>query len=271
VPVTAQDRALLWGGAALGAVSTLLPKVALISVFVAWIVIISRQRLRQIWPRLAPFAIAIAVAGSLLGLLRFTLSEAIPGILRGGTYAADKKALSQLRQVVVAQDALRRGAFMDHDGDGVGSAGRIAELAGLAPLRGGGVMDPPALSYKDSQLIDTAIGPAVEVGAYLLVVCLPTADGAWSAQPSLSIDEERAERSYYAYAWPVATGLGVTQVYCTDQHERIWVSANQEAGTLRYAGPGFPPSCNAVLDSATGFEPWMDKQARPSLPGDTPR
>lgn len=265
---TARDRAVLISGSLLGLGAALYPKLALIAFFTCWVTLISRQRQRQLWPRLALGALLLSVLGSAVGLVRFTLDEAIPGIQRGGNAAADKHALSGARQIVVAQDALRRGAFLDADGDGIGSAGRIAELADLHPLRSGARLEPAPLSYTPEQLLDTAIGSAIESGPYLLTVCLPTADGGFSARDQDTVDEERAEREYYVYAWPRATGLGVQRAYALDQDERIWVSENRDNGTLRFAGPGFPPQCDAVSDAAAGFQTWQDKKPRPERPGD---
>lgn len=268
-PPNVRDRAVLISGSLLGLGAALYPKLALIAFFSCWVTLISRQRQQQLWPKLAPAALLLSVLGSAIGLVRFTLDEAIPGIQKGGNAAADKHALSGARQIVVAEDAMRRGAFIDPDGDGIGSAARIAELSDLRPLRTGSRLDPAPLSYTPEQLLDTAIGSAIESGPYLITVCLPAVDGGFSAREQDAVDEERAEREYYVYAWPRATGLGVQHAYALDQDERIWVSENQENGTLRFAGPGFPPQCNAVTDKVAGFATWQDKKPRPERPGDS--
>lgn len=265
---TRRDQALLWGAGLLGIACAALPKLALIAMFSCVVLLISQQRLRAHSPRLVTPLLVVAGLGTVIGLIRFTLTEAIPGIMRGGTAAADKSALSKARAVVTAEDALRRGAFMDHDTDKIGSAGFIAQLAGLTPLRDAPRMDPAPLSYEANQLVDTAMGPAIQSGSHLIFVCLPTADGGFSADPKAAVDEERAEREYYIYSWPLATGLGVQNAYAIDQHERIWVTPNTDNGTLHYAGPSFPPPCIAVLDPNNGFTPWENKQPRQHLPGD---
>ncbi|HTM45716.1 MAG TPA: hypothetical protein VL137_12210 [Polyangiaceae bacterium] len=270
-PSNLSDGAVLFGSVFIALACLVFLKLALIAMFITLVAFISRERLRKRWPNLARVALWISVLGSTIGLVRFTLREAIPGILKGGNQAADKYGLSQVRQVVSAEDAMRRGAFMDHDGDGIGSAGRIAELSGLSALRGAARMALPALNYSAAQLVDTKIGPAVQIGAYLLIVCLPTTATNFSASTNTAIDEERAERAYYVYAWPVATGLGVETVYCADQDERIWAYDNHEAGTLHFAGPSFPPDCSSVVDGKLPFEPWMNKQPRKELPGDSTR
>jgi hypothetical protein len=254
----------------LGVACAVLPKLALIAMFLCVVLLISQQRLRAQSPKLATPLIGVAVTGMLIGLVRFTLSEAIPGIMKGGNAASDKAALSKARAVVTAEDALRRGAWMDHDADKIGSAGRIAELAGLVPVRGGATLDPAPLSYDAKQLLDTRDGPAIQAGTHLIRVCLPTPDGGFSADTKAAIDEERAEREYYIYSWPLATGLGVQSAYAIDQHERIWVTPNKDGGTLRYAGPSFPPPCDAVKDPNNRFTPWENKQPRDHLPGDKP-
>jgi hypothetical protein len=274
--MTHRDQALLWGAVLLGGASVVFPKLALIAMFTGVVLLISQQRLRAQSSKLVTPLTVVAIAGTLIGLVRFTLSEAIPGIMRGGNAAADKAALSKARAVVTAEDALRRGAFMDHDGDKIGSAGRIAELAGLVAVRGGARLAPAPLNYDAKYLVDTAIGPAIQAGTHLILVCVPAPGGGFTAAAKDPVDEERAEREYYVYSWPLATGLGVQNAYALDQHERIWVTPNKDTtsdgkSTLRYAGPSFPPPCAAVHDPAAQFTPWENKQPRDHLPGDTTR
>jgi hypothetical protein len=69
---------------------------------------------------------------SAAGLLRFAMTKAMTGIAEGGQRAASKSALWRLREVLLAEDAVRKGALVDVDGDGIGEARLIDELAGVA-------------------------------------------------------------------------------------------------------------------------------------------
>jgi hypothetical protein len=216
-------------------------------------------------PRLKPWAILAGVITT-VAMLRFVVSEAVPGVIQGGNTAASNSAASRLRQIVFAQDVMRQRGFVDTDGDHIGSAGLLGELTGVLPLRGVRALSPPLMANGFAPFHDTKMGPAAQSGAYLFMVCLPTRQGGWTASPNAAVDEEAAERRFLAYAWPMGSG-GPKPMYVTDQHEAIRVSDNVEAGELRFVGPFHAPDCDLAL-SDQSFVPWRGKAPRASLPGD---
>ncbi|MEO8184920.1 MAG: hypothetical protein ABI895_39435 [Deltaproteobacteria bacterium] len=127
--------------------------------------------------------VAVAVIGAALSLVRFVVEIAMPGIVQGGRDAAEQRAVSWLRDVLFAQDAMRKAGWIDPDHDGVGSAALLVELCGDRPLRGQAARDNPVLTCGEQ--IATPLGPAVRKGGYLFVVCLPQSDGHWSAEAQL--------------------------------------------------------------------------------------
>src|SRR5262245_43180778 len=187
----------------------------------------------------------LAVAGlcALIGLGRFATGKAISGIVEGGQRAASKSAIWRLREVVIAEDGLRKTGRIDPDRDHVGSADFIAALAGQAPHRHGVMGDPPLLNYRYRHIVETAEGPAADVGSHLVIVCLPTPEGGLTARPGDAIDDEAAERRFVAYAWPSDAAPDASDVVFADEHERILMLAAPEPP---YRGIGSPPPCDAV-------------------------
>lgn len=211
---------------------------------------------------------AAAGVAALIGLVRFIIVDAVPGVVEAGDRAASKQAVSKLRGLVVAQDVLRRFARVDPDGDGIGSAALLPELGGDVGLRGGERLEAPLLNRELQRMQTTALGPAAAGGAYLYLICLPKLGGGWTAMPGEAIDEEQAERRWVGYAWPSERTHGLHDSYFIDEHERILVFANNPTGDPKYLGPDKPPSCDAAL---VGDEPWLvwqGKRARNHLPGD---
>lgn len=201
-----------------------------------------------------------------LGFMRFLVVEAVPGIVAGGTRAAEDGAVSKLREILFAEDSLRRLGTIDPDGDHIGSAARIDELTGRAGVRGALPLAAPLLErYPESQ--ETSSGEAVEIGGYFVLVCLPTPNGGFSAKLNAPVDEERAERRFLAYAWPAAADHRLSQAFFLDEHERIEVAPSTSLVRL---GLDHPPACDDALSepSKSDWRPWRNKRARDTLPGD---
>ncbi len=207
---------------------------------------------------------------STVAMFRFVATEAIVGMTQGGNSATAGTAVSRLRDISFAQDVMRRKAWVDPDGDGIGSAALIDELSGRRPLRSGAKPTPPLLESHFTHLESTPLGPAANVGRYLFMVCLPRAGGGWTARPGEPVDEELAERRFIAYAWPAASGSGPDLAFAIDEHERILVLESAKRGQPRYASPNFPPACDASLTAADSWKPWRGKRPRSTLPGDHP-
>lgn len=236
---------------------------AAVGTFLAWASLPSvpaRELRRERWLLLA------AALASGLGLVRFLIVEAIPGIVAGGNRFTEQRAISRLREILFAEDTARRIAARDPDADAIGSALLLGELAADIPVRGAGRLPVPLLESYPEQ-VETALGPASEIGGYYLAVCVPKAGGGFTARPGDAVDEELAERRFIAYAWPSGTAPGLASAIALDEHERISL-APARAG-LRF-GAETPPSCDDTAASATrgAWTAWRDKKPRQSLPGE---
>lgn len=252
--------------AAAALVSIYFTKLALfvaVGTFVAWA---SLPRAQKGELRRERWLLVVAALAASVGFVRFLMFEAIPGIVAGGNRFTEQRAISRLREVLFAEDTARRIAARDPDGDQVGSAALLGELTGELGLRRGNRLPVPLLE-SFPKLVDTSIGPASEIGGYLLLVCIPRLGGGFTAQPADAVDEELAERRFIAYAWPSGTAPGLSNAVALDQHEQISLAPAKPG--LRY-GFGAPPSCDdAVAPETRGaWVAWRHKQPRQSLPGD---
>jgi hypothetical protein len=241
--------------------------------------------------RVLAAVIAGAVA-SVVGMVRFVALEAAPGVVEAGQNAQARSAMYKLREIRLAEDGLRKTAAWDPDHDGIGSAGSLAELAGVRPLRGQQALAfallPLRWQKQQQVVVDGATVDVACLEGYCFAVYVPD-------------DDELAERRYVAYAWPadhsvqgkphapMTTMKGDPrdvlrgQVLFLDEHERIYESGNEQG----YVGTDKVPSAFAAFpspswgarpdDSAHGHEgvdggtwrPWKGKQPLPSLAGDT--
>ncbi len=196
---------------------------------------------------------------------RFLATEAVAGIVQGGTSATGGRAVSRLREILFVEDAARKLGSWDPDGDGIGSALFLAELTAQNGMRGGIRLAPPLLErYPKAEM--TSMGPALEIGGFWFAVCLPTRSGELSSDPSAQVDDERAERRYVAYAWPNGRAPGLERAYFIDEHERI-LSAPARPGVR--IGSEHAPRCDDALRSPTqeDWRPWRGKKPREGLPG----
>lgn len=218
--------------------------------------------------RLELVALLGALALNVISLGRFVVREAMPGISDARVRDESGRAVSRLREILFAEDAFRRLAPIDPDGDKLGSAGLLAELSGDVPVRGADKpLELPPLAPRFAPRVITDHGPAFEEGEFLYYVCLPQKDGSYSARPSLEIDDEKAERSFLAYAWPASDQGRFTVTYFIDQDEQIGETA--QGTSPLWAGPYRAPPCDAAIhpDTRALFSPWKGKKARPQTPG----
>jgi hypothetical protein len=205
--------------------------------------------------------IALGALCSGVGLVRFLVIDAMPGIVGGGRSAAEQQAVSRLRELLFAQDAMRRAAWIDPDRDAIGSAASLEELCGGPPLRGQAARPTPVLHC--GELVPSPLGPAARSGAYLYTVCLPLTGGGWSAASGAAVDEEAAERRFVAFAWPPSPAP-FESAFSIDEHENIRVVELPLAasGTRRFAA-----SCAEAQNLP--WKVWKNKKPRPDLPGDS--
>ena len=244
------------GLAALACLAAVFPLLALPTLFLTLLGVLALPGRSQPGAGQRRALVALAVIGTGVSLVRFVVEEAMPGIVRGGRDAGEQRAVSWLRDVLFAEDAMRKAGWIDPDHDGIGSAALLSELCGGRPLRGQPEHDDPVLTC--GELVPTAPGLAARRGGYLFAICLPQRDGHWSAEPGPGLDEEAAERHYWAYAWPDA-GARFDHAFFLDQNENI-------QAVLRPRGTALD------CDSARGlaWTPWRGKRPRPGpLPGDS--
>lgn len=262
---------LLLTVAGIGFVSIWETRAAIFAILLLVIALASLFRFQHPQKPKIKLLLVISLVAATAGMGRFVWQEALPGIAEARGRASGKKAVSLLREILFAQDALRRLAMIDPDGDGIGSAGRLGELAGSDRARGGETLSSPPLELRFSPRIATKSGPATEQDGHYMIICLPGSDTQWVTHPGAGVDEEKAERRWIAYAWPAQPGLAHTAAYFIDEHERILESDNRESGGLRLVGSEFSPSCDDALAEATGgnWRPWEGKTARTNLPGDS--
>ncbi len=252
-----------------GALSVVFTKAALF-VGVATLVVglVSSSSLTGTLRTRAMVAIAIAAVASTIGALRFTITQAAPGVVEAGQNDQIKDAVYKLREIRVAQDAMRSYAFIDPDHDGIGSAGSLAQMAGTQAVASGVLPNPP-LHPRFGRVVEGAHGAVSVVDNYCFAVFVP---------PSA----ELAERRYVAYAWPkdAPVGhLGVASVLFLDEHERIFETNN----TQGYVGVEHMPTWDAALarcawdadpsDGAVAVDgavwtAWRHKQPLTQLKGD---
>lgn len=243
------------------------------SIFAILLLIIAMASLSRFeHPRRSTFRVLLILSmiAAVLGMGRFVWQEALPGIAEARGRASGKKAVSLMREILFAQDALRRHGMIDPDSDGIGSAGRLGELSGSDPARGQELLEAPPLALRFSPRVATDAGPATEQDGHYIIICLPGTEQEWVTHPGAAVDEEKAERRWLAYAWPAQEGLAHTSAYFIDEHERILESDNRHAEGLRLVGASKAPDCNDALSSATSthWKPWRGKEARKGLPGD---
>jgi hypothetical protein len=213
-------------------------------------------------------ALSLAAAASVVSVPLFLVREAVPGLVQGGTGAASQRAVSRLREFLFAEDAARRTASFDPDGDGVGSALLLGELTGEIGVRRGARLAPPLLeNYPKLESVHGA--HALEIGGFWFMICVPAAGGGLTSDADTPIDDEAAERRFLAYAWPSGRAPGLERAYCIDEHERI-LSAPSDL-ELRF-GAEHPPACDDAVSPATrdDWRPWRGKKARATLPGEAP-
>jgi hypothetical protein len=257
-------RAGLAGAVALA--SLVFPKLALPAALFVFLSALAVPALeppaRKRW--IAAHIVAGVVALGAVG--RFLATEAIAGIVQGGTSAAGGRAVSRLREILFVEDAARKNAAWDPDGDGIGSALLVGELTAEIGMRGGPRLTPPLLErYPKVEM--TSMGPALEIGGFFFAVCLPTRSGDLSSDPGAAVDDELAERRYVAYAWPSGRDPGLERAYFIDEHERI-LSAPAKNGVR--SGRENAPRCDDALMAKTkeDWRPWRKKKPRTELPGD---
>lgn len=258
--------------AAVGAASVWDPRLSVFAFLLSVIALAAQTRLVHPKRRWVLISLCVGTACSFVGLYRFILNDALPGIIEARARASSGRAVSFLREILFAQDAMRRHAMIDPDGDGIGSAALLEELTGKRPARDQSALPMPPLAPRFAPRLESRSGPVTEEDGYYYLVCLPTPGGGWTTRVGETVDEELAERRWVAYAWPSRADLPHETAYFIDEHELILESENKAGGELRLVGVGKSPDCDDALrePSRAEYRPWRDKKPRPELPGDAP-
>jgi hypothetical protein len=215
--------------------------------------------------RTARLLLLIAAPFLLAGLVRFTINEAVPGIVEGGRRALTGRSIAKLRVIGFTQDIAREQAVCDPDGDGVGSALLVQDLVGERTVRTPDGL-PGGMKLEIGTVVDIPAGRALVADDYYFIVYLPKRGGGFTTDPA-EVDEEAAERRWIAYAWPVADGHGERNAVFINEHEMIRVRPSK-AGAY-FIGPENPPHAESALgDGVAAWPAWKDKKPRATLPGD---
>jgi len=214
--------------------------------------------------RTARVLLLFAAPFLLAGLVRFTIAEAVPGIIEGGRRALTGRSIAKLRVMLFTQDIAREQHVRDPDGDGIGSALLLPDLVGERTTRTPDGL-PGGMKLEIGELVDIPAGRALLADGYYFLLYVPKRGGGFTLDPS-EVDEEAAERRWLAYAWPADDGHGERKAAFIDEHEMIRLHENVTGA--RYIGPDAAPPADAALTDLAGWPAWKDKQPRTTLPGD---
>jgi prepilin-type N-terminal cleavage/methylation domain-containing protein len=160
-----------------------------------------------------------------IAIIAIIAGVAIPNLLSSRAVANERALIATLRTLTTAQTQCRSQAVLDIDGDGLGEALGLGELAGTEFLRSGtGKLVPASLSASLGTL-DT-LG-YVRTKGYLIALYLPDAAGAGVlATPTNAgaIDPNQAEVAWSCLAWPLTRGTTGTASYFLNQTGEILVT-----------------------------------------------
>lgn len=276
VPADRPTRAQVWlavfaVAVALGSFTTPVFTLATLPLILAsGLLFLSLPRDRGPLVRTARVLLLFAAPFLFAGLVRFTITEAVPGIVEGGRRALTGRSIAKLRVIGFTQDIAREQAVRDPDGDGIGSALLVQDLVGERTVRTPDGL-PGGMKLEIGEVVDIPAGRALIADGYYFIVYLPKRDGGFTTDPA-EVDEEAAERRWIAYAWPVADGHGERNAVFINEHEMIRVHPGQTGA--RFIGSENPPPAESALsngaasDGPAGWPAWKDKQPRATLPGD---
>jgi hypothetical protein len=167
--------------------------------------------------------------------------------------ANDSAAIATLRNLSSAQAQFQAAAAADRDRDGCGEYGSFRELSGACDVRGDakvGVLNPPVLS--GAFRAPTPEGAIVRSG-YHYAIYLPDSRGGGvnpDAHGYAHLDDDLAETTWCAYAWPVNQGESGRRVFFINQCGDVLTTE-----TTGYSASKPPPPGAAFLtggDTITG-------------------
>ena len=203
--------------------------------------------------------LALSLTLCLAGIAKFIISDGMKGIVEAGYRATGKKALTSLREIRIAQDILRKKAYLDHDKDGIGESAHLSELMGLDKARG--TIELPFAPLRNNFSRLETIGDA-QIGyrsGYYLMVCLPTSETEWTAHPKTLPNDELAEANFRAYAWPAEPFKSTTTVYFINALEEISTFENKD---FQIVGLDKRPDCKSRDNTELAWSAWRNKKPR---------
>src|SRR5690606_25913996 len=110
---------LLLTASGIGLVSIWETRAAVFAILLLVIALASLFRFEHPHKEKIKLLLIVSLVVATAGMGRFVWQEALPGIAEARGRASGKKAVSLLREILFAQDALRRLAMIDPDGDGI--------------------------------------------------------------------------------------------------------------------------------------------------------
>lgn len=178
---------------------------------------------------------------STIALVAMLSTVAVPNYLSSKADANEATVVRTLRAVAAAQDAFRRAAIVDRDGDGIGEFGTLRELAAGAAPRG------------RAKSVQVDIGPVDARGlahhaGHLFALFLPDATGRGIADDRARrnhVDPELAERHFTCIAWPVEQGRTGTHTWLVDASGLV-----RRGRSTSWSGEGSPPPAGAAVIGA---------------------
>jgi prepilin-type N-terminal cleavage/methylation domain-containing protein len=168
---------------------------------------------------------------------------AVPSLLGSRAVANERVVIAALRTIATAQVQCQTRALVDVDGDGIGEALGLDEMAGMRTLRNNTqTLTPPTL--PPSLGIVDAQGRSLGRG-YYITVFLPDATGiglAATVANEASVAANLAETYWSCVAWPVTRGTTGNATYFVNQTGDILV-----AKQATYSGTTSEPPAGAGL------------------------
>jgi prepilin-type N-terminal cleavage/methylation domain-containing protein len=182
-----------------------------------------------------------------IAIIAIIAAIAIPNLLAARLSANETAAIATLRNIISAQAQFQQGARADTDNDGTGSYGGFVELSGGGAGRMAAVLNPPVLSGAFRVL--NAAGEVSRSG-YFFRVYLPAVGGVGVGEPqtgfvAAALNEDLAETTWCAYAWPVNYGQSGNRTFFTNQGGDV--VATEFSG---YSGTAAGPASDAAFKPA---------------------
>ncbi|MBX3463428.1 MAG: prepilin-type N-terminal cleavage/methylation domain-containing protein [Planctomycetes bacterium] len=160
-----------------------------------------------------------------VAIIAIIAGVAVPNLLSSRAVANERAVIATLRTLTTAQTMCRNQAVVDIDGDGLGEALGLGELAGTEFLRSGGQKLVPASLSASLGTLD-ALG-YVHTKGYLLALYLPDASGAGvlgTPANAGAVDPNNAEIAWSCLAWPVTRGNTGVSTFFVNQTGEILVA-----------------------------------------------